>query len=179
MSKRIHELAKEWGQSPKDVLAAAERLGMRGKRSQSSFTEEEAQRVRQALGLVPRGDGLAIGKERVVAERVVTSVEAGAENVVTAREKTTETRLGSNVIRRRTARQVLRREQAPPSAADSQLEPREVPPPLVLDSSVPPPLPDAIPPALPPAPEQVAVPPPAAPEAAPAASAEPAPEPER
>src|SRR6185436_55671 len=149
-SKRIHELAKEWGQSTKDVLAVAERLGMQGKRSQSSFTDEEALRVREALGLVPRGDGLAIGKERVVAERVVTSVEEGAENLVTSREKTTETRLGSNVIRRRTARQVLRREQAPPSVADADLEPSDVPPSLILDSDVPPPMPEAIPPSLPP-----------------------------
>jgi len=150
MSKRIHELAKEWGQSPKDVLACAERLGIQGKRSQSSFTDEEALRVRQALGLVPRGDGMAVGRERVVAERVVTSVEEGAENLVTSREKTTETRLGSNVIRRRTARQVLRREQAPPSVADTDLEPSEVPPPLVFDSDIPPPAPEAVPPSLPP-----------------------------
>src|SRR5688500_9559030 len=83
-AKRIHELAKEWGQSTKDVLACADRLGMRGKRSQSSFTDEEALRIRQALGLVPKSDGLAIGKERIVAERVVTSLEEGAENMVTA-----------------------------------------------------------------------------------------------
>jgi translation initiation factor IF-2 len=188
MSKRIHELAKEWGQSPKDVLACAERLGMEGKRSQSSFTDEEAQRVREALGLVPRGDGLAIGKERVVAERVVTSVEQGAENLVTSREKTTETRLGSNVIRRRTARQVLRREQAPPSVADADLEPSDVPPSLVMDSDIPPPAPEPIPPAMPPeippampdaelaAPPEVAVasPPVAPPSGAPEVRARPA-----
>jgi translation initiation factor IF-2 len=161
MSKRIHELAKEWGQSPKDVLACAERLGMQGKRSQSSFTEEEAMRVRQALGLVPKGDGLAIGKERVVAERVVTSLEEGAENLVTSREKTTETRLASNVIRRRTARQVLRREQAPPTSTDAQLEPDEIPPALAMDEDVPPPAPEPVPPSMPPEASVEVAPPPA------------------
>jgi len=173
MSKRIHELAKEWGQAPKDVLACAERLGMQGKRSQSSFTDEEALRVRQALGLVPRGDGLAIGKERVVAERVVTSVEQGAENLVTSREKTTETRLGSNVIRRRTARQVLRREQAPPSVADADLEPSDVPPALVLDSDIPPPAPEPVPPTVPPEIESIGDADVAAPAAAPELAAPP------
>ena len=41
MSKRIHELAKEWGQNPKDLLVVAERVGIRGKRSQSALTDEE------------------------------------------------------------------------------------------------------------------------------------------
>ena len=171
MSKRIHELAKEWGQSTKDVLACADRLGMRGKRSQSSFTDEEALRIRQALGLVPKSDGLAIGKERIVAERVVTSLEEGAENMVTAREKTTETRLGSNVIRRRTARQVLRREQALPSAADAASESDDLPP-LAFDEGVPPPPPEFVPPAMPPElpPElpSAAEPPPPSPAAEPA-----------
>jgi hypothetical protein len=28
MSKRLHELAKEWNQNPKDLLAVAERVGI-------------------------------------------------------------------------------------------------------------------------------------------------------
>ena len=46
MPKRIHELAKEWGVAPKDMLARAEKLGIRGKRSQSSLTDEEAERLK-------------------------------------------------------------------------------------------------------------------------------------
>ena len=54
MSKRIHELAKDWGVAPKDILARAEKLGLRGKRSQSSLTDEEAERLKDDLGLSPR-----------------------------------------------------------------------------------------------------------------------------
>ena len=68
MSKRIHELAKEWDVQPKDLVAGLEKLGIRGKRSQSSLTDEEVQRVREALGLVPRPT-VAVGTERVVASR--------------------------------------------------------------------------------------------------------------
>ena len=46
MSKRIHELAKEWGQNPKDLLTVAERVGIRGKRSQSALTDDEVTRLR-------------------------------------------------------------------------------------------------------------------------------------
>src|SRR6058998_3162762 len=134
MSKRIHELAKEWDVQPKDLVAGLEKLGIRGKRSQSSLTDEEVQRVREALGLVSRPT-VAVGTERVVAERVVTERDAGGDHLVTAREQTTETRLRPNVIRRRTAREVLKREDLPPpSPADSVVS--EVPPALDLEASV-------------------------------------------
>src|SRR2546428_3867309 len=71
MSKRIHELAKEWSVQPKDLVAGLEKLGIRGKRSQSSLTDEEVQRVREALRLVSRPTG-AGGTQRGVAERGVT-----------------------------------------------------------------------------------------------------------
>ena len=79
MSKRIHELAKDWGVQPKDVLAAAEQLGMKGKRSQSAITEDETARLRQALGLSPRAAQVTLGTERVVAERLVTQRELGVD----------------------------------------------------------------------------------------------------
>ena len=53
MSKRIHELAKEWSQNPKDLLAWPSASGMRGKRSQSSLTDDEVARLREGLGLAP------------------------------------------------------------------------------------------------------------------------------
>src|SRR5438477_9844711 len=141
MSKRIHELAKEWGVPPKDFMAGLERIGVRGKRSQSSLSDDEMQRMREALGLVSR-PAVSLGTERVVSERVVTEREAGGEQIVTAREQTTETRLRANVIRRRTAREVLKREEAPPT---SVIE--EAPPALDLDAGVPPSLPEVPPPA--------------------------------
>src|SRR5439155_25906644 len=107
MSKRIHELAKEWNVQPKDLVGGLEELGIRGKRSQSSLTDEEVQRVHEALGLAPR-PAVPVGTERVVSERVVTERDVGSEQIVTAREQTTETRLRANVIRRRTAREVLK-----------------------------------------------------------------------
>ena len=54
MSKRIHELAKEWAVAPKDLLTAVEKAGVRGKKSQSSLTDDEVQRVKETLGLGPR-----------------------------------------------------------------------------------------------------------------------------
>src|SRR6185295_212179 len=49
--KRIHELAKDWNVSTKDVLAKIERLGIRNKKSQSSLSDDQIARVREALGL--------------------------------------------------------------------------------------------------------------------------------
>jgi len=144
MSRRIHELAKEWGHSTKDVLAAAERAAVKGKRSQSSITDEEAERIREALGLVSRPQ-VQVGSERVVSERVVTSRNEGGDKLVTAIEQTTETRLRSNVIRRRTAREVVKREELPPSVPESESDYGAVPPGLDLDG-IPPALEDVPPP---------------------------------
>jgi translation initiation factor IF-2 len=104
--KRIHELAKEWDVPVKDVLAKLERLGIRSKKSQSSLTDDQIARVREALGLRDKA-AVTIGAERVVAEREVTSEDHG----VTAREKVVENRVGTNVIRRRTQREEIKREE--------------------------------------------------------------------
>ena len=138
MSKRIHELAKEWGVQPKDVIAAAEQLGLKGKRSQSTVTDDEVARLRQALGLSGRPAQATVGAERVVAERMVTQRELGVERLVTAREQTTETRLQANVIRRRTAREVVKREELPGMPEGDTGS--SVPPGLDFDDTIPPPL---------------------------------------
>jgi translation initiation factor IF-2 len=83
---RVHELAKEWGLEAKDLISRLERIGIRGKRSQSALTEEEVERAGTELGFGPK-PGVTIGEERVV-----TSAE-GAQVV--------ERRVGSKVIRRR------------------------------------------------------------------------------
>jgi translation initiation factor IF-2 len=137
MSKRIHELAKEWGQNPKDLLAVAERVGLRGKRSQSSLTEDEVARLREGVGLAQR-PAVTVGSERVVAERVVTQRDSDADQLVTAIEQTTETRLRANVIRRRTAREVLKREELPPAVPEAEPAPAEIPPSLDFEPDIPP-----------------------------------------
>ncbi len=85
--KRIHELAKDWDVPVKDVLAKIEKLGIRNKKSQSSLTDEQIPRVREALGLRDKA-AVAIGTERVVSEL--------------AGQQVVENRVGTNVIRRRT-----------------------------------------------------------------------------
>src|SRR4029077_18914811 len=147
MLKRIHELAKEWGHNPKDLLAVAERVGIRGKRAQSAVTDEEVVRLRDGLGLTPKAK-VTVGSERVVAERVVTQHDMSADQLVTAIEQTTETRLRVNVIRRRTAREVLKREEVPMPGQGVGAEPADIPPSLDFESEVPPPLPDVPPPAF-------------------------------
>jgi translation initiation factor IF-2 len=137
MSKRIHELAKEWGQNPKDLLAVAERVGLRGKRSQSSLTEDEVARLREGVGFAQR-PAVTVGSERVVAERVVTQRDSDADQLVTAIEQTTETRLRANVIRRRTAREVLKREELPPAVPEAEPAPAEIPPSLDFEPDIPP-----------------------------------------
>src|SRR5262245_41763948 len=141
MSKRIHELAREWGSNPKDLIAMAERLGIRGKRSQSSVTDEEVTRLREGMGLSPR-PAVTLGSERVVSERVVTQRDSSADQLVTAIEQTTETRLRPNVIRRRTAREVLKREELPPTPEETESAAEDIPPSLDFEPSVPPPLPE-------------------------------------
>src|SRR5207249_55485 len=123
----IHELAKEWAVAPKDLLTAVEKAGIRGKKSQSSLTDDEVLRIKDILGLSPR-PAEPVGTERVVAERVVTERDSSAEQMVTAREQTTETRLRAGVIRRRTAREVLEPEELPPTVP-VDWPPEDVPPP--------------------------------------------------
>ena len=73
MSKRIHELAKEWAVQPRDLVAGLEKLGIRGKRSQSTLTDEEIGRVKEVLGLAPRPT-VTVGAERVQGEAIVMVV---------------------------------------------------------------------------------------------------------
>jgi len=131
MSRRVHELAKEWGLEPKDLTARLEKIGLRNKRAQSSLTDEEVQRAAEDLGLVEKPQ-VTIGGERVVVG------ETGAAVV--------ERRVGTKVIRRRAA--------ATPEVDAGLLEPLEpigvqgdvlqsfgTPEPLAEPFEVPPPLP--------------------------------------
>ena len=86
--KRISELAKEWGVETKEIVVRLEKLGMKGRKAQSSLTEEEAVRVHEDLGVVDK-PVINVGGERVVEEEGQTVVER---------------RVRTNVIRRRTTR---------------------------------------------------------------------------
>src|SRR4249920_3475518 len=88
MSRRVHELAKEWNVEPKDLTARLEKIGLRNKRAQSSLSDEEVQRAAEELGFVEKPQ-VTIGGERVVVG------ETGAAVV--------ERRVGTKVIRRRAA----------------------------------------------------------------------------
>lgn len=103
---RIHELAKEWGIETRQILAALETLNIRGKKAQSSLSEQEADEVRQALHPLT-APSLALGEEKVVAARVVTELDQQKEQVVSAREEVSENRIRPNVIRRRKRVEVL------------------------------------------------------------------------
>jgi translation initiation factor IF-2 len=87
--KRIHELVKELGVEPKDLMAKLEKLGIHHKRAQSSLTDEEVERVRAELALEEK-PSVSVGNERVT-----TGIEG--QTVV-------ERRVRTNVIRRRTTR---------------------------------------------------------------------------
>ncbi len=119
--KRIHELAKDWNVPTKDVLAKIERLGIRNKKSQSSLSDDQIAKVREALGLRDKAS-VAIGTERIVSERVVTERDASEEQMVTSREQVVENRVKANVIRRRTQRvEVLKREEIPIPAPEESV----------------------------------------------------------
>jgi translation initiation factor IF-2 len=150
---RVHELAKEWGVASKEVVARLERIGIRGKKTQSSLSAEELARVKSELGAVQKPT-VTVGTEEVVGERVVTERDEDQEELVTAREQTTESRVKSNLIRRRTRRvEVLKREELPPMVPLVADEALQVPPPLPpegLPSIPPPPVGETtLPPAMP------------------------------
>jgi translation initiation factor IF-2 len=111
---RVHLLAKELGIETKDLIAQLDKLGMRGRKAQSSLDDEEATRIRAALAAQEKPQ-VHVGEEKVVADRVVT---AENENLgeVQARETIVERRVRANVIRRRTSRVEVPQTETPPPA---------------------------------------------------------------
>ena len=49
VSTRVHLLAKELGIETKDLIAQLDKLGMKGRKAQSSLADNEVTRVRAAL----------------------------------------------------------------------------------------------------------------------------------
>lgn len=99
---RVHLLAKELGLETKDLIAQLEKLGIRGKKAQSSLDDEEVTRVRAALA-GPEKPHVTVGEEKVVADRVVKA-EDEQLGEIEAHEQVVERRVRANVIRRRTSR---------------------------------------------------------------------------
>ncbi len=98
---RVHQLAKELGIEPKDLIVRLEKLGVRGKRAQSSLEAQEVDSLRSAFAVAEKPQ-VQVGMEKVTADRVVT----GQDEVlgeIQAREKVVERRIRANVIRRRTS----------------------------------------------------------------------------
>src|SRR5262245_14393949 len=99
---RDHLLAKELGIETKDLIAQLDKLGIRGRKAQSSLEDDEVTRLRAALAGQEKPQ-VHVGEEKVVADRVVTSEDQNLGEIQ-ARETVVERRVRANVIRRRTSR---------------------------------------------------------------------------
>src|SRR5207247_1395904 len=87
---RVHLLAKELGMETKDLVAQLDKMGMRGRKAQSSLEDDEVARVRAALASQEKPQ-VHVGKEKVVADRVVKA-EDDSLGDVQAREASDERR---------------------------------------------------------------------------------------
>src|ERR1044071_6212770 len=113
---RVSVLAKELGLEIKDLTVHLDKLGIRGKKSQSTLEDEEVARVRAALA-APARPQVVVGEEKIVADRMVTAADQSLGEIQ-AHEKIVERRVRANVIRRRTSRvEVI--SQSPPAAAEA------------------------------------------------------------
>jgi len=151
---RVHLLAKELGIETKDLIAQLDKMGLRGRKAQSSLEDEEVGRIRAVLA-GPEKPQVHVGEEKVVADRVVKG-EDESTGEIQARETVVERRVRANVIRRRTSRTEVAapapetapeieastaREQTPAPVDDAaaHAEPffEEVPPPPALEFDLP------------------------------------------
>ncbi|MBI2963682.1 MAG: translation initiation factor IF-2 [Deltaproteobacteria bacterium] len=92
--KTVSELAKQLAVDRKNVISQVEKLGKTKVTAKTTLTDEEAEKVKEGLGLGPKPQ-VRIGEERVIADNVVS--EAGR----TTRERVTELRTTGTLIRRR------------------------------------------------------------------------------
>jgi translation initiation factor IF-2 len=127
---RVHLLAKELGIETKDLIAQLDKLGLRGRKAQSSLEDDEVARVRGALTAQEKPQ-VHVGEEKVVADRVVTA-EDQSLGEVQARETIVERRVRANVIRRRTSRVEVPHAETPRVEAQT---PAEEAPPLIVETT--------------------------------------------
>ncbi|HEY1372136.1 MAG TPA: translation initiation factor IF-2 [Candidatus Binatia bacterium] len=121
---RVSVLAKELNLELKDLTAHLDKLGIRGKKSQSTLEDDEVARIKAALA-APARPQVVVGEEKVVADRVVTTEDQQAH------EQVVERRVRANVIRRRTNRTEVVSTQAPAEPTAEAVEPppaEELPP---------------------------------------------------
>jgi len=140
MSKvRVHQLAKELGVEPKDLIARLEKIRIRGKKVQSSLEDSEVAAIRAAIGATERPK-VTVGAEKVVVDRMITAEDQNLGEVQ-AHEKIVERRVKANVIRRRTSRVDVATQQplVPPVRTEET-------PPAVEETPVSDPLTEAMPP---------------------------------
>src|ERR671911_113567 len=118
---RVHLLAKEMGIETKDLIAQLDRLGIRGRKAQSSLEDDEVARLRAALAAQEKPQ-VHVGEEKVVADRVVS---AGDESLgeIRARETIVERRVRANVIRRRTSRVEVSTQAHEPDSSQAEAVP--------------------------------------------------------
>jgi translation initiation factor IF-2 len=111
---RVNVLAKELGLEIKDLTTHLDKLGIRGKKPQSTLEDDEVTRIKAALA-APARPQVVVGEEKVVADRVVTTED------LQAHEQVVERRVRANVIRRRTNRTEVVSQ--PSSAPKPEVEP--------------------------------------------------------
>jgi translation initiation factor IF-2 len=137
---RVHLLAKELGIETKDLIAQLDKLGIRGRKAQSSLEDDEVTRLRAALAGQEKPQ-VHVGEEKVVADRVVTAED---ENLgeIQARETVVERRVRANVIRRRTSRVEVVPQETEKPETEVEAEPAKAPTPAVEETSTAVPLPE-------------------------------------
>jgi translation initiation factor IF-2 len=123
---RVHLLAKELGLEPKDLISHLEKMGIKGKKSQSSLEEDEVARIKAFLAAPPKPQ-VVVGEEKVVAERVVKT-EDQSVGEIESHEKVVERRVRANVIRRRTSRVEVISQTAPAKAEIKEAPSEEIAP---------------------------------------------------
>jgi translation initiation factor IF-2 len=128
---RVHLLAKELGIETKDLIAQLDKLGLRGRKAQSSLEDDEVARVRGALAAQEKPQ-VHVGEEKVVADRVVTADDESLGEVQT-HETIVERRVRANVIRRRTSRVEVPHAETP-LPVEAQ-KPSEEAPPLAVETT--------------------------------------------
>ena len=132
---RVHLLAKELAIETKDLIAQLDKLGMRGRKAQSSLEDDEVTHVRAALAAQEKPQ-VHVGEEKVVADRVVKA-EDESLGEIQARETVVERRVRANVIRRRTSRVEVPPSEMPQPEVAAAKAPGDEPSPVLAESLVP------------------------------------------
>src|SRR5207253_6111908 len=133
---RVHLLAKELAMETKDLIAQLDKLGVRGRKAQSSLEDDEVARVRAALAAQEKPQ-VHVGEEKVVADRVVKAEDQNLREIE-AHETVVERRVRANVIRRRTSRVEVPQPEKPQAEVEVAKAPIQEAKPVVEEPITPP-----------------------------------------